>query len=302
MTEQVKGGQIMKGMITDIQRFSLNDGPGIRTVVFFKGCNMRCDWCHNPETLNLGQDLLFYPSKCIGCGHCFTSCPTGAHYIDTNGTHVINRNLCTNCGKCSDNCYAEVTIEDIMFHIRQDEAYYKNSSGGVTLSGGEVFMQKDFAVALVDSCRKEGIHTAIESNLNFPFETAVDLCSRVDLIMCDIKIFDNKTHLEHTGINNTHILENIKLIDNLGIPIIVRTPLIPGVTDSDCNIISITEYISDMNNLVRYEMLNFNPLGGSKYDGLNMKNLFSNVKPLEQNRLNELKELARKNVSVVKVI
>ena len=300
----------MKGMITEIQRFSLNDGPGIRTTVFFKGCNMKCEWCHNPETLHFGQELLFYPTKCIGCGHCFTECPVGAHYLSEAGEHCIDRQSCINCGKCAEICYAdavvmcgkEMSVEDVMFHITQDKAYYENSGGGVTLSGGEVFMQKDFAVSLVEYCKKEGIHTAIESNMNFPVDMALDLCSKVDLIMCDIKIFDEKSHIAHTGVSNSKILNNIKLIDNLGIPTIVRTPLIPGITDTVDNISSISKYISDMKNLVRYEMLNFNPLGASKYEGLNIKNPCKDAEPLKKERLDELEKIATVNVAKVKVI
>ena len=128
----------MKHLITDIQRFSLNDGPGIRTTVFFKGCNMRCPWCHNPETLSGTPDLMFYPSKCIGCGKCFGACPVGAHIIE-NDVHTIDRRLCSACGKCAEICYAEalvmsgreMTIDQILFEIRQDKAYYDASGGGV---------------------------------------------------------------------------------------------------------------------------------------------------------------------------
>ena len=163
----------MKHLITDIQRFSLNDGPGIRTTVFFKGCNMRCAWCHNPETLSMSQDLMFYPSKCIGCGKCFDTCPVHAHKFE-NGVHIIDREICAKCGKCADICYAEapmmsgkeMTVEQIMSEIRQDKAYYDGSNGGVTLSGGEVLCHTEFATEIARACRKEGFSVSIETNLS----------------------------------------------------------------------------------------------------------------------------------------
>lgn len=148
------------GMITDIQRFSLNDGPGIRTTVFFKGCNMACRWCHNPETISGGSRLMFYEEQCIGCGRCFRVCLQAAHRA-VDGKHVIDRSKCIACGRCVEACYAQalkfsgkrVTIEEVEAEILQDLPYYLISGGGVTLSGGEVFFQKDFADALVDMCR-----------------------------------------------------------------------------------------------------------------------------------------------------
>lgn len=300
----------MKGMITEIQRFSLNDGPGIRTTVFFKGCNMKCSWCHNPETLKKKPQLLFYPQKCIGCGHCFTECEAGAHYIDGNGVHLINRTLCTDCGKCAAACYAqalvmcgkEMSVDEVMSEIEQDKSYYDNSNGGVTLSGGEVLMQKEFAAEIADACRRKGIKVALESNISLPFEEIKPLFSKMDFIMCDLKIFDEDLHRKYTGIGNSQILKNIKAIDNLGIPMIVRTPLIPRVTDTLDNIRKISEYLSGINNLERYEMLNFNPLGASKYDGLDAENDFKGTLPLDKTHLEALKNAALENLSVVKVV
>ena len=170
------------GLITDIQRFSLNDGPGIRTTVFFKGCNMRCEWCHNPETICHQKEIMFYESKCIGCGKCFKVCPVGAHKV-IDGTHVIDREKCTLCGKCVENCYAEalvfsakeMTSDEIMSEILQDKVYYEESGGGVTLSGGEVTCQKELALEIVKMCKKNGIKTAVETNLLMPFESIKEL-------------------------------------------------------------------------------------------------------------------------------
>lgn len=288
----------MQGIITNIQRFSLTDGDGIRTTVFFKGCNMNCSWCHNPETIGQESELMFYKNKCIGCGKCFEVCPTGAQQV-VDSKHVIDRAKCVNCGKCAGVCYAEalvmcgkqMSVEDIMHEVRQDKPYYDNSNGGVTLSGGEILCQKEFAMALADACRKENINVAVETNLCFAYDYAKELLEKVDLIMCDLKIFDDEAHKEHTGVSNKNIVENIKKLDSLGIPVIVRTPLIPGATDSKENLGDIAKYIKDMKNLFRYEILNFNPLGEGKYKGLDKENKFESARPFGEEKLGEIRAL-----------
>lgn len=274
----------MKNLITDIQRFSLNDGPGIRTTVFFKGCNMHCTWCHNPETLSLSPDLMFYESKCIGCGKCFQNCPNGAHKLE-DGKHIIDREKCTRCGKCAQSCYAEaltmsgheMTVEEIMAQVRQDKAYYASSGGGVTLSGGEVLCHVEFATELARACRKEGISVAIETNLSFPLDHIRPLLSEVDLIMADCKLFHEEQHKKYTGISNKQVIENIRAIRD--VPMIIRTPLIPGVTATDENLRAIAAFLSGKENLLYYQLLNFNPLGGTKYQSLNVQNTFASAKP-----------------------
>ena len=297
----------MKSLITDIQRFSLSDGNGIRTTVFFKGCNMNCSWCHNPETISFERELMFYETKCIGCGKCFEVC--AAHKM-VNDKHIIDKALCTNCGKCADICYAqalvmcgkEMTVEEIMKEIRQDIPYYNSSKGGVTLSGGEVLCHKDFALELIEACKKEGISTAVETNLNFPFESIKELLGSVDLIMCDLKIFDDEEHKKHTGVSNSNIKANLKMIDSLGVDIIVRTPLIPGVTDSAENISAIADFIKTLSNLRRYELLNFNPLGEGKYKALEKENTFEKCRPFDEDVLKNLESVAKSNGIKVKVV
>ncbi len=287
----------MKSLVTNIQRFSLTDGDGIRTTVFFKGCNMNCQWCHNPETIKHESELMFYENKCIGCGKCFEACPNGAHEV-IDGKHIINRDKCTNCGECAKVCYAEalvmcgdeMSVEDIMYQVRQDKAYYDSSNGGVTLSGGEVLCNRDFAIELTDACHKEDISVAVETNLCFEYGFAKALLEKVDLIMCDLKIFDDDMHKKFTGVSNKNIVENIKKLDELDIPVIVRTPLIPGATDSPENLTDIANYIKDMKNLVRYEILNFNPLGEGKYKSLDTENKFESARPFGKDKLDVIEK------------
>ena len=274
----------MKHLVTDIQRFCLSDGPGIRTVVFFKGCNLRCTWCHNPETLSFDQDLMFYPAKCIGCGKCFSTCPSGAHKL-VDGKHVIDRGLCTNCGACAAVCYAEalvmsgkeMSVEDIMAQVRQDKPYYEASGGGVTLSGGEVLCHLPFAIELAKACKKEGISVAIETNLSLPYEQIKPLLDEVDVVMADLKLFDEEAHERYTGKSSATVKENLARIIDL--PLIVRTPLIPGVTATKENLLAIAASLVGKENLIYYQLLNFNPLGGTKYQSLDAENAFANARP-----------------------
>ena len=280
----------MKHLITDIQRFSLNDGPGIRSTVFFKGCNMRCSWCHNPETLSMGRDLMFYPSKCIGCGRCFTVCPKGAHSVK-DGVHVIDRTLCDRCGKCTELCYAEalvmsgkeMTVDEIMAEVRQDKAYYESSGGGVTLSGGEVLCHLDFAIEIAKACKAEGISVAIETNLSMPYEHIKPLLDEVDVVMADLKIFDDDMHRKYTGLSNKTTMENIARITD--IPMIIRTPLVEGVCATRENLSAIAAYLEGKENLVYYQLLNFNPLGVSKYGSLDAECEFSHLRPYSDDEM-----------------
>ena len=159
-----------RGLISDIQRFSIHDGPGIRTTVFFKGCNLRCFWCHNPETLALRPELQLYLDRCIGCGACFQACPHGAHVLE-DGVHRFLCERCQGCGACAETCFAQAlvlvgewkTVDEVLTEVLRDRAFYETSGGGVTLSGGEPLLQPEFAVALLTACREEGLHTAIET-------------------------------------------------------------------------------------------------------------------------------------------
>ncbi len=289
-----------KGMITAIQRFSLHDGPGIRTTVFFKGCNMRCLWCHNPETISMQPQLHTYPSKCIHCGACVLVCPTGARtFLD--GHLVYDRTLCTNCGACVNECFTgaidlsgkEVTVKEVMAEIRQDTPYYITSGGGVTLSGGEVLLQPAFAMALLEACRAEGIPTAIETNLKTDFETLNRMLPLIDLAMVDLKLFDDAAHQKWTDSSNRSVLENIQFLDRAGIPMILRTPIIPGVNDNEEEIQRIALFVSSIKQVRYHELLNYNPLGDSKYESLGMEHLFKESLPASDNRMEELATVAR---------
>ena len=288
-----------RGILTSIQRFSLNDGPGIRTTVFFKGCNMACAWCHNPETISLNPELLYYPERCTACLACIPLCPEKAIHLEDDRV-VIDRELCTNCGLCADVCFSGALelagryydVDEVMAEILQDKLYYENSGGGVTLSGGEAMLQPDFADAILKRCQEEGISTAIETNLNYPFARIERLLPKLDLVMADLKLVDDEKHIAATARSNELILENILRLDESGIPFIIRTPVIPGVNDNAAEIGAIARELGTLKNLLYCELLNFNPLGDSKYQGLERQNPYHDTKPLEDEALGALRDEA----------
>lgn len=283
-------------LITNIQRFSLNDGPGIRTTVFFQGCNMHCLWCHNPETISCSPVLMHYRNKCIGCGRCFSlASPAGSVRIE-DGKHVIDRAELQNPQELASNCQAGAlcmsaqpySVDQVMEEIKQDKLYYDISGGGVTVSGGEATLQGDFVCALADACNEEGIGIAIETNMSLPFQRLESVLRKMSLIMCDIKHMDSIIHRNYTGMDNAIVLDNVKKASELGIPMVVRTPLIPGVTDSPSNLEEIASFISKLKNIVCYEILNYNPLGSSKREAMDSDDMFAGCKPFSKKALDQL--------------
>ena len=260
----------MQGIITEIQRFSLHDGAGIRTTVFFKGCNMRCAWCHNPETFQTEPQLARYPEKCIRCGHCDTYCATGARTI-------IGQRMASG---------------EVMAEILRDKPYYEASLGGVTLSGGEPAMQADFAAEILRMCREEGIGTAIETNLSLPWERYEKMLPFLDAAYFDIKLADSAAHRQYTGIGNEEILRNARLLSVTGLPFTVRTPLIPGITDGEENIREIARFVSSLPGCLGYELLNYNPLAEPKWAPLGLTYSLPGLKTLPEARLQALRDTA----------
>ena len=235
----------LTALITEIERFSVHDGPGIRTTVFLKGCPLHCVWCHNPECISFEPQMLYYPEKCIDCGKCDEGCYAGARVL---------------CGR-------EMTVEDIMSEILADKPYY-GEQGGVTISGGEPLAHREFTMALIEACHREGIHVGVESSL-YRFDE--ELLSSLDLIMADLKIFDDDKHKTYVGIGNEDIKQNLRRADTLGIPMIIRTPIVPGINDTVENISATAEFLRTLKNVTAYELLPYHPLGISKATALGIE-------------------------------
>lgn len=291
------------GMVTDIQRFSLNDGPGIRTTVFFKGCNAACAWCHNPETLCMTPEVLVNGDKCIGCGACVGFDEKKAR----QGLPPARETLTPEAAAA---CYSgalvvagrEVTVAEVLAEIDQDATYYETSGGGVTLSGGEVMLQPAFALALLKACRERGYQTAIETNLMYDYAMLEPLLPYLDLVMADVKIMDEQRHEEEVGVSNARVLDNVRQLAKAGVPYILRTPVIPGVNDNAREIGAIAALVAEnADNLRYYELLNFNPLGAGKYESLHKENRFRDARPLSDEAIDALRDVAQSKGIPVRV-
>ena len=260
------------GRIFNIQRFSTQDGPGIRTTVFMKGCNLHCKWCHNPESISFKPQLELNNDLCIGCGDCFKAC--SFHMIDESGAHIIDRPRCTACGKCADGCFAkaltivgkDVPTDKVMEDILTDKMYYEQSGGGVTFSGGECMIQPEFLAELVSLCKKEGIHVAVDTAGNVPYSTFEKVDA--DLYLYDLKAVDAELHKELVGVDNKLILENLKRLSDDGKRIWVRIPFVPGCNDGE--IPAMAEVLRTIN-AEKIELLPYHRLGEGKYDSLGLE-------------------------------
>lgn len=298
------------GTIFDIQRFSIHDGPGIRTTVFFKGCNLRCFWCHNPESLHPGPQLQFFAERCIACGACVTICQHGASFFD-DGAPVYDARRCAVCGACAEVCYAEarvlvgrrVTADQVVEEILRDRAFYDSSGGGVTLSGGEPVLQRAFAGAILARCRAGGLHTALETAGHYPWEHIAALLPLLDLIMMDIKHLESDRHRAATGAPNERILANARRLAETDRPLIFRVPVIPTVNDTEQEIGAIADFVQGLADgrharreraPITLELLAFHRLAGDKYRGLGLDCRASALEPLSAQRMAELTELAQR--------
>ena len=301
----------MNGVVLNIQRFSIHDGPGVRTTVFLKGCTLRCFWCHNPESISLKPDLQFYPERCIGCGKCFAVCPNGAHQTVAaeNGAHWIDRELCTACGRCAESCYSQaltlagrsMSVDEVVAEVERDRAFYGVSGGGVTLSGGEPARQPAFSRAILAACRAAGIHTVVETAANVPWEDLAAVLAETDLVLLDIKHADSARHREACGAGNERVLANIRRMDNLGLPIVARVPVVPTVNDSESEIAEIAEIVGGLKSVRELVLLPFHRLADGKYRSLDLEHRAARLETPSVEHLATLAEAARRYVSSVRV-
>ena len=261
-----------KANIFDIQRNSFVDGPGIRTTVFFKGCNLRCKWCHNPESQSFDKQMMFYKDKCTHCGKCIEVCPNSLKKCDF-------------CGRCELYCPSDArkicgkdyTVDEVFEEIIKDKAFYDNSGGGVTFSGGECMLQLDFLCEILKKCKAAGIHTAVDTAGNVPWESFEKILPFTDLFLYDIKAIDESVHIKCTGQSNKLILENLKYIDLIGKKTEIRYPYVPNYNSGEAE--KIAEFISDLKNVTGIKVLPYHNYAGSKYLSLGIKNTLPDKLP-----------------------
>jgi len=264
------------GLVFDIQRFSIHDGPGIRTTVFLKGCPLHCPWCHNPESQAPVPELLLWPERCIGCAACLDACRHGA--IARDGTGVItDLALCTACGACAEACYAEarvlvgrtMSVAQVMAEVERDVVFYDQSGGGVTLSGGEPLAQSDFLLALLRALRRRGLHTALDTCGHAPWQVLDRVRPYVDLFLYDLKLMDDARHRRITGVSNATILDNVRALAAAGHRLRLRVPIIPGVNDDEANVRALGAFAAALPGLDGVDLLAYHPTARDKYRRLN---------------------------------
>ncbi len=258
---------MLKGSIFNIQRYSIHDGPGIRTTVFLKGCPLSCIWCHNPESQAFYPELMLYSKRCIGCGKCLEVCKHGG---------LSDRDKCTFCGSCAEVCYAKaremagklVSVQEVMAQIEKDSIFYDESGGGITFSGGEPLSQPEFLLGLLSQCKKREYHTAVDTSGYGATETIKAISGMTDLFLYDLKHMDDEKHVKYTGVSNRIILENLKIISQLGKRIFIRIPLIPGINDDEGNLSSTAGVIRSTPGIEQVNILPYHNIAADKYNRL----------------------------------
>ena len=275
----------MKAQIFEVKRFAVHDGDGIRTTVFFKGCPLRCVWCHNPEGLLPQTQIAYYAHKCQNCGTCAELCAANTL---KSGVHVFDQTLCNGCGECARLCPAEaftvygreVTSDELLTTLLEDEPFYENSGGGITLSGGECLCQADFCAELLQKCKAKGLHTAVDTCGFVPRAALDKVMPYTDVFLYDLKAFDEDVHVRCTGVSNGQILENLRYLDAQGKKIEIRIPYVPHYNDDQME--KIGAFLKTLQNVVRVRVLAYHNYAGSKYTALGMPQALPATLPTDE--------------------
>ena len=297
-------------LVFNIQRYSIHDGPGIRTIVFLKGCPLRCPWCANPEGMDSRPVLAHNAMFCKNCGRCAEVCPWGAVFLTEEGLGW-RRELCRLCGACVTACGhgareifgKRMTVTEVLREVKKDEAFFRRSGGGLTVSGGEPLAHPGFTLTLLERSREEGLDTAVESTLFAPPETVNRMLARTDHVLADIKLMNPGRHREFTGVDNHLILENLRRAASSGVDLIVRFPLIPGINDDEENLGEMAEFLAGLGRKVPLEILPYHELGRGKFLNLGLPWLMAdrNISPPEKQMLDKAEEfLCARGVEIVR--
>ena len=282
-----------QAVITNIQRYSLHDGPGLRTIIFLKGCPLRCLWCSNPETQKAHPELLYAPTRCIACGACAEVCPTKA-FTQDEARIVFDRELCTNCGLCAVECPTgaasmtgyPITIEEALDTLEADIVFFRNSGGGVTISGGEPALYPDFCARLLVGLKERSIHSAVETCGFPPWEVLWKSVEAADLVLYDLKAIDPELHLSLTGVDNTSILQNARNLAGKK-EVVFRVPVVPGYTGTESNLTEIAKFISSIKEGLKVHLIPYHSFGSGKYSSLGLQYLLEEVSPPSQEQMQE---------------
>ncbi|MCJ7701257.1 MAG: glycyl-radical enzyme activating protein [Anaerolineales bacterium] len=287
----------LSGTVFDIKRFSIHDGPGIRTTVFLKGCPLHCAWCHNPEGISLQPEIHFWAKRCIACHECLQACPNGA-LSWVAGQRVHQTALCQGCGFCAEACPAEATelvgtrmgVPDVLREIEKDLIIYDQSGGGATFSGGEPLLQIDFLEALLIACKDHDIHTVVDTSGHVRIEHLERIKPLVDIFLYDIKLMDPDRHFQYTGVPNRRILNNLMKLAKTGTRVIARVPIIPGINDDEVNIDQTGHFLASLTTIRQVNILPYHRSAADKYQRMQHFYPLSDLMPPSDHHISQIAE------------